>query len=56
MFRDFLWKSDPLECHISVYLNMWVSPHVSPLHIIDVTCHFTEFIFNSQAEEHGMVF
>ena len=26
MFRDFLWKSNPLEWHIPVYLNMRVSP------------------------------
>ena len=24
MFRDFLWKSDPLERHTSVCCNMWV--------------------------------
>ena len=26
MLRDFLWKSDPLEQHIPICLNMWVPP------------------------------
>ena len=26
IFWDFLWKSDPLEQHIPVCLNMWVPP------------------------------
>ena len=26
MFRGFLWKSDPLELHIPVCLDMWVPP------------------------------
>ena len=26
MFRDFLWKSKPLEQHISLCLNLWVPP------------------------------
>ena len=26
MFRDFLWKSNPLEQHITICLDMWVPP------------------------------
>ena len=30
MFRDFLWKSNPLEWHIPICLNMWDSPPPPP--------------------------
>ena len=48
MFKDFLWKSDPLEHRIPVFLNMWVSPGV---YLTIVSAHFKNYFVANRMHE-----